>query len=283
MNNIWIVVDSAADLGQDVLQKPHMAVLPLKVRFGEREYRDGVDLTHRTFYELLIENDELPKTSQINAAEFADVLAPIVAAGDEALVITLSSKLSGTYQSACLAAQEFGDHVRVVDSLQVTIGEHILVQYAQTLREQGLTLAQLHDKVLAKRGDIEILALLDTLEYLKKGGRIGKTAAVAGELLSIKPVITLKEGEVQVVGKARGSKNGSNLLVQLIQNAGGVDFSLPFRLGYTGLDTTLLQKYIADSRHLWQAHTAALPIGCVGSAIGTHVGPGAIAVAFFRK
>ena len=128
-----------------------------------------------------------------------------------------------------------------------------------------------------------LLALLDTLEYLKRGGRISKSVAAIGGLLSIKPVIAVQNGEVCMLGKARGSKNGNNLLVQEIEKTAGVDFTRPYRLGYTGLSDALLQKYVADSRQLWQDHTESLPICTVGGTIGTHVGPGAVAVAFFCR
>ena len=106
---------------------------------------------------------------------------------------------------------------------------------------------------------------------------------MVGGLLSIKPVVAVENGEVVLLGKARGSKNGNNLLIQLIQKTSGVDFGRPYRLGYTGLDDGLLQKYIADSVQLWQDHVEELPVSTVGGAIGTHVGPGAVAVAFFQK
>ena len=126
------------------------------------------------------------------------------------------------------------------------------------------------------------MALLDTLEYLKRGGRISKTVALAGGLLSIKPVISLDGGEIKILGKARGSRQGNNLLVQEIHSAGGIDFSRPVLLGYTGLDDALLQKYIRDSAALWEGKLDALPCTVVGSVVGTHAGPGAIAIAFFQ-
>ena len=125
------------------------------------------------------------------------------------------------------------------------------------------------------------MALLDTLEYLKKGGRISSTVALAGTLLNIKPVIAVEDGEVAILGKARGSKNGGNMLMTQVEKAGGIDFSKPFCLAYTGLSDALLKKYVADSASLYEGKADYLPIHTIGSTIGTHVGPGAIAVAFF--
>jgi len=135
---------------------------------------------------------------------------------------------------------------------------------------------------MQKREHIRVIAMLDTLEYLKRGGRISKTVAFAGELLNIKPVVCIDDGEIRILGKARGSKQGNNLLVQQIGKAGGVDFRKPLLLGYTGLTDVLLQKYISDSAALWAEYRSGLPVTVVGSVVGTHAGPGAVAVAFFR-
>lgn len=278
---VRIVTDSGIDLpgGSD----PRLTVVPLGITFGSTTYADGVDLTNDRFYELLIESDELPKTSQATPFTYHEVLAPICAAGDEAVVITLSSKLSGTYQSAVTAASEF-DGVYVVDSKNVTIGQSILVQYALRLVEEGLGAAEIAEKVAAAADRVCLLALLDTLEYLRRGGRIPKSVGMIGEVLSIKPVVGVEDGEVVMLGKARGSKNGRNQLHQQVEKH-GIDFTMPVLLGYTGLSDKLLRKYLDDNRAIWE-HVVAedeLPITSVGATIGTHVGPGAIALAFFAK
>jgi DegV family protein with EDD domain len=206
-----------------------------------------------------------------------------VEAGDTVVAITLSAKLSGTYQSAVIAAAEFPGRVFVIDSASAAIGTGILIEYALQLVDEGLSAEEIAQKLLAQRERIYVVAMLDTLEYLKKGGRISKTVAFAGELLSIKPVVSIEGGEVKLLGKARGSKQGNNLLVKQIQAAGGVDFSMPLLLGYTGLSDVLLQKYITDSAILWESYRKELPRTLIGSVIGTHVGPGAVAVAFFSK
>ena len=127
------------------------------------------------------------------------------------------------------------------------------------------------------------MALVDTLEYLKRGGRISKTAAFAGGVLNIKPVLSVIDGEIHLLGKARGSKMGNNLLVQEIDKAGGIDFSRPVLLGYSGISDALLLKYIEDSRHIWEGNLKKIRYTTVGSVIGTHAGPGAVVVAFFKK
>lgn len=278
---IRIITDSASDIVDN--RREDLTVLPVSITFGSEEFRDGITLTHEAFYEKLIECDALPVTSQVAPFAFEEAFREAVEAGGQVIAITLSSKLSGTYQSACIAAEEFPGKVFVVDSANATIGELVLVERAVELMDQGLEAAAIADRLEREREDIRLVGLLDTLEYLKKGGRVSASVAMVGGLLSIKPVVAVQEGEVVMLGKARGSKNGNNLLIQEIQKNGGVDFGRPYRLGYTGLNDSLLQKYIADSAALWEGHTDALPICTVGGTIGTHVGPGAVAVAFFCK
>ncbi len=280
-NKVRIIVDSAADVSESVAK--HLTILPMTVRFGDTEYYDGVTITNKEFYEKLIESDTIPTTSQIMPLGFENAYREALDEGFDVVVITVSSKLSGTYQSACIAKEEVGGNVYVVDSYSVAIGEGILAEYAVKLVEEGKSAAEIAEILTKKSKDIRVVAMLNTLEYLKKGGRISKTVAFAGEMLSIKPVACVCDGEVQMVGKARGSKQANNLLVKEIDNAGGVDYSMPVLLGYTGLDDTLLKKYIEDSTALWEGKIENLNSACIGSIIGTHAGPGAVAVAFFKN
>lgn len=285
---VRIITDSASDItAADIAAagNPALTVLPLSVTFGQTTYEDGVDLSHRRFYELLVEGDDLPMTGQVNPYAFEQAIAQAREAGEEVVVITLSGKLSGTNASAMTAAAAFEDGVYVVDSKSVTVGERILVDYALRLMGEGLGAAGIACALEQAREDIHVVGLLDTLEFLRRGGRIPASAAALGKLLSIKPVITITDGVVELLGKARGSKNGRNLLTQQVEAAGGIDFSMPIELAYAGLDDALLRKYVEDSRHIWEGHVALddLPVHTVGATIGTHVGPGAIALAFFKR
>ena len=279
--SVRIITDSGIDLPGEL--DPRLTVIPLGITFGATTYADGVDLTNDRFYEMLIESDELPKTSQATPYAYQQVLEQVRSAGEEAVVITLSSALSGTYQSAVTAAADYPE-VHVVDSKNVTIGQSLLVLYALRLVDEGLGAAEIAEKVEAVVGRVCLLALLDTLEYLKRGGRIPKSVGAIGELLSIKPVVGVEDGEVVMLGKARGSKNGRNQLHQQVEKH-GIDFTMPVLLGYTGLSQKLLKKYLDDNRAIWEGKVAEedLPITSVGATIGTHVGPGAIALAFFAK
>lgn len=277
---VRIIVDSTADMTEDIRQE--VRVVPLTVHFGEEEYIDGVTIDHRTFYEKLIESDVLPTTSQASPAAFMQEFDKIKKAKESAVVITLSSKLSGTYQSAMIAAAGY-ENIYVIDSESAAMGSGILAERALELAKEGLEMKEIAQRLEEEKKKIIIVALVDTLEYLKKGGRISKAAAFAGTVLNLKPVLALTEGEIQVLGKARGSKMGNNLLIQEIQKAGGIDFSKPVLLGYTGLSDAVLKKYIEDSRSIWTPGMETIRYTTVGSAIGTHVGPGAIAAAFFTR
>ncbi len=279
--NVRIIIDSTVDINPKL--KNRFTIVPLTVHFGSEEYIDGVTITHKQFYEKLIESDVLPTTSQATPIAFAEVFEEVATAGDTAVVITIASQLSGTFQSALVAAQDYEGKIFVVDSRTAAIGSGILAELALNMARGGASASEIFDKLLEMRDRVCLVALLDTLEYLKKGGRISKTAAFAGNLLSIKPVISVKDGVIHTLGKARGSKQGNNLLITEISNAGGVDFDLPLLLGYTGLSDAMLNKYIEDSSGIWQDNVDELTTTAIGSVIGTHAGPGAVAVAFFKK
>ena len=278
--NVRIIIDSSVDIAERFRQD--VKIVPLTIHFGEEELIDGLTIDKQRFYERLVECDELPRTSQANPTAFQKVFEEVTQAGEEAVVITLSSELSGTFQSACLAVQDY-DNIYVVDSKNAAIGSGILTEYAIACAKKGMSAREIAEKLERKKEDVCLIALLDTLEYLKRGGRISKTVAFAGGVLNIKPVVTIQDGKVEVIGKARGSRQGNNLLVEKIQESGGIDFDMPILLGYTGLSDALLKKYMEDSRDLWQEQAESLDSTLVCSVIGTHVGPGVVAAAFFRK
>lgn len=277
--SIRIIIDSSADFEPEIADELGITVIPMKTIFGEEEFAEGIDITREQFYEKLVESDEFPRTSQVTPFEFARELDKLED-GDEALIITLSGKLSGTAESARAAASQSPVPAFVVDSESITIGERILVERAVEMRDAGAEAKTIAETLDREKADIKVIATLDTLEYLKRGGRISAAAALAGGLLSIKPVVGVVDGEVAVLGKARGSKQGNNMLREMIAET-GIDFSRPVHLGYTGLSDKLLRKYVADSRDLFEAHLDELSSSIIGSTIGTHVGPGAIAVAYF--
>ena len=245
--SVKIIIDSTVDVSEKYSSE--FTVVPLTVSFGETDYIDGVTIDKQTFYEKLVTSKELPKTSQATPDAFIKVFKEFKDRGEEAVVITVSSRLSGTYQSACIAAEDF-PNIRVVDSMNVSIASGILAEYALRCAAEGMGLDEL--------------------------------AALAGGVLNIKPVVTTRDGELAVLGKARGSKKANNLLVEQITRD-GVNYSMPLQLGYTGLSDDMLQQYIEDSQSLWKGHVSSLDCVQLSSVIGTHAGPGAVAVAYFKS
>ena len=278
--SVQIIVDSSVDVAERFRERLH--IVPLIIHFGEEELIDGVTINKEQFYRRLVESEQLPFTSQASPVAFQKVYEEVTQAGDSAVVITLASKLSGTYQSACIAAGDF-DNIYVVDSQTAAIGAGVLTEYALARAEAGIGARELASELEQKREDVCLVALLDTLEYLKRGGRISKTAALAGGLLNIKPMITVRDGEVVLIGKARGSKQGNSLLVEKIRTCGGIDFDLPILLGFSGLSGESLETYVEYSHDVWERGTEILDKTCISGVIGTHTGPGVVAAAFFRK
>ena len=284
--SVRIITDSACDMALSEAARSHVEILPLRTIFEDGEYRDGIDLNQQQFFEKLIETGEIPSTCQVSPAEYQEKFEAALDEGDQVLCLTLSGGLSGCYQSALLAYamldEQRKEHVFIVDSRNVTVGQLLLVRRAIELRDQGLSAAEIAQVIEAEKDHVRVIALLDTLEYLKKGGRISSAVALAGQLLSVKPVVEVADGHVELVGKARGSKNGNNLLTQFVEKH-GIDFERPFSVAYSGLSDKLLSKYLNDSRHLYAQWQGDVPVCVIGSVIGTHVGPGAIAVAFFSS
>ncbi|MBE6050742.1 MAG: DegV family protein [Clostridium sp.] len=277
---IRIICDSASDITREVAKELNIKVLPIKTIFGEDEYLDGVNLSHKEFFEKLEESDNLPTTSQITPYDYEEAFKEAVESGDTVVCITMSSKLSGCNQSANIAAADYLENVFVVDSENVCIGEQILVKLAVNLRDEGKTASEIAEILDKEKKNIRLIAILDTLEYLKKGGRISSTAAFAGTLLGIKPLVAVEDGTVVSVGKARGLKSGNNTINKLIEKEGGIDSNKPSMLAYSGLSDEMLKKYIDGSKDIYEYVPSITTIGC---AIGTHAGPGAIAVAFFKN
>lgn len=274
--SVRIIVDSTADTCSAVLEQ--CAIVPMTVTFGDEEFVDGVTISKAEFYDKLVQSKELPTTSQPTPDAFAKAYQEAVDAGQKAVVLTVSSKLSGTYQSATIAAMDFPGNVYVVDTCSVAIGVGVLAELAVNMAQSGATAEEIAKTITEEREKVRLIAVLDTLEYLKKGGRISKTVAFAGELLSVKPLVCVKEGEIGMLGKVRGLKQ-ANVQLQKEIEALGVDTAKPVVYGYTGNDDSLLEKYLSEYGTVGNNPCHAL----VGSTIGTHVGPGAYAIAFVQK
>lgn len=277
--SVKIVVDSTVDMSPALKSK--VKAVPLSVRFGEEEYLDGVTINAQTFYEKLVSSEQLPTTSQPTPALFEDAFREAVEAGHEVVCITIASKLSGTYQSATIAAEEFPGKVFVVDSRTAAIGTGILAAYALELAEQGMGGEQILNELMTARRKIRLYFMVDTLEYLKKGGRLNSAVALVGGLLNIKPVLCVDEaGEIKMLTTARGMKKAFAALTQESEKFGGVDGTKPVMLAYTGNSDENMRKYREEYSDVWAED---VPAAVIGAAIGVHVGPGAVAVSFFSE
>lgn len=276
-----IITDSTSDISQKEAKVKGITVVPLHNMFGEQEYLDGVTITVEEFYEKLAKVEELPTTSQPSPDEFLTHFQECKEAGDSVIVLTISSKLSGTYQSAVIAKDmcDYED-IYIIDSLTTTLGLTCLVEYTLELVKKGIAVAQIVAEIEEVKHKVRIFALVDTLKYLKKGGRLSATAAFAGTLLHIKPIVEVKNGVVEVAGKARGMNGAIKKVVDLVDEAGGIDQTKPSRIGYSG-KPSVMDEFASYVKGYYQ--TIKFETTPIGSTIGVHAGPGACAIAFFIK
>lgn len=282
--SVQFVVDSGADTTAAEREGQGVHLVPLRVSFPDgSEFLDGVDITPPAFYARMAASPTLPKTSMATAYDFERVLGPIVARGDEAVILTISGGVSGTIQSACMAAETFPGRVFAVDSENITCGIRVQLAYAMRLREQGLDAAQIARELTQARDRVRLVAVLDTLENLKKGGRLSAGAALAGGVLGIKPVVEMRGGAVHILGKARGMKHGREQMIERIRQVGDIDFSMPVWMAFTGIDGAARDGFLAAAADRWEGRLSEAPFCHAGSCIGTHAGPGVAAVAFYAK
>ena len=279
---IRILTDSASDILPEEAEQLGVTVIPLNVTLEDGTVlRDGIDMTPSEYYEILSSCRKLPTTSQPSPELFEQFYLEAAAAGDEVLGIFLSHELSGTCQCAKLAADLANvDNVLFVDSENVCLGEGLLVRLAVHLRDAGKTLVQIATDLKHAKEHLHLVAAIDDLKYLRKGGRLPAAVAVAGGMLGIKPLITIKEGKVAMAGKARGLPGAYVALFKKIEELGGIHPEFTGLAGYSSnlREVQPIENYFRDNLHL--SAPLVRQIGCV---IGTHAGPGAFGLAFFDK
>lgn len=279
---IRILTDSASDILPAEAEQLGVTVISLNVTLEDGTVlRDGVDMTPSAYYEILAGCRKLPTTSQPSPELFENFFLEAAAAGDEVIGIFLSHALSGTYQCAKLAADMANvDNVLFVDSGHVCLSEALLVRLAVQLRDSGKTAGQIAAILEHAKEHLHLVAAIDDLKYLRKGGRLPAAVAVAGGMLGIKPLITIQDGKVAMAGKARGLPGAYVALFKKVEEMGGINPAFPALAGYTvsPREVTPIQTYLRDN--LQQEDLLVRQIGCV---IGTHAGPGAFGIAFFDK
>lgn len=279
--SVKIMIDSASDIHEAEAKSLGMEFVPIQVVLGGKEYYDGVTLLPNEFFDKLKESGDMPQTSLINAFRWEEEFEKATKDGDELVVVTLSSQLSGTYAAAVQAAERFAGKVWVVDSLNATLGERLVGLYALELAKQNFSAKEIAEKLNEQKMKIRLYAVIDTLEYLKKGGRISAATAFFGEMLGIKPIISVINGKVEMIGKAKGLKKSFQFLHECVKKTGGIRFDMPYGLLYSGTDKTNVEKFKGESADILQGNDAKeYPLGCT---IGTHIGPGAVGIAYFAE
>lgn len=279
---IRFIIDSTADFTAEEAETLGITIVPLMVNFGANQYRDGIDLSAEDFFEMLAKAETLPTTSQPSPDVFLQHFNAARDAGDSVICITIAGALSGTYQSAQIAKAESGyDDIHIVDSCSATLAEGMLLRRALVRRDEGLSAEEIVIDLEEARSHLYLFAVVDTLTYLRKGGRLSSAAAFAGGLLGIKPVVTLDlEGNVSLAGKARGLPGAYVSIFKMIEATGGIDEKWPVIVGYTGNRASAepFVRYVSQNLHLQKPL-----INAIGTVIGTHAGPGARGIAFFSK
>lgn len=275
---IRIVTDSTSDILPAEADRLGVDVVPLTVRFGDEQFRDGVDLSPDEFYKRLPTTQVQPSTSQPTPEQFAEVYRRHVSAGDSVLSIHISAKLSGTLQSATLAAQEFPQSsVRVVDSTTVSAGIQFLVRAALADVDEGCDLDELERRVVDRRGRVGVYVLLDTLTYLQRGGRIGRAQGLLGGILSVKPLLCVRDGEVHPEGRVRKRQQGIDKLVEIAKAADPLAALAAFHCGAPELLELIEPRLRAD-------HPGVdMVTGQLGAVVGTYSGPGGVGIAVLRR
>lgn len=277
---IRILLDSSADFSAQEAKERNLELVPINITINGNNYLDGIDITKDEFYELLTSSEEFPKTAQPSPQDYVDIFEDAKEKGDSIVYLSLSSALSGTFQSATLAKNmvEY-DEIYLVDTLSATRAIRIMAEYACKMREEGKDAASIAEELENFRSRVVIFAAVDTLEYLSKGGRLSKTAAAVGELANLKPIITVtQEGTMAVPAKALGRNKAISTLVKMVTEK-QIDTTFPiYSLYAVGEENTekLEQKLGKEGIRV----TKRLQIG---STIGCHIGPGAYGVIFVTK
>ena len=272
---IKILCDSIIDLPTEIIKKYNIDIVPLTVIFNQKEYLDGVDITNKEFYKMLRESETMPKTSQATYAQFVKFFEKYK--DDEIIYFAGSSVASGTYQSAVLAKNDVDANITIFDTLNLSLGSGLLVLKACQMIERGLCVDEIVKNLDSLKNDIEVVFSVDTLEYLKKGGRISSTKAALGSLLSIKPILSVKDGLVAQKSQVRGKKQIFTNLVNSIVEKYGNDLSeKTIFLGYGDNENDLvtLRETLLNNTKVKDVYT--LNIGCI---ICSHSGPGVIGIA----
>ena len=277
---IQIITDSTSDLSLNQQTELGVEVVPLSVRFGNQEYLDGVTLSKERFFEMLAECSTLPTTSQVSPGKFTDVFRNHINNGDEIIGIFISSKLSGTYQSAVIAKEGLDSQsIYLVDSKTATFGLALLVYEAVKMRDEGHSAAEICNVIQQLSARLKFYAVIDTLKYFKMGGRLSSSSAFLGTMLHIKPIITITDGLILAFDKKKGLKQAVERIAQKMTEE-KPDAGYPMAFGDTNAPslTQLLKDAVSAVVDIPSSETVS-----IGSVVGTHAGPGCAGVAYIAQ
>lgn len=278
---VRIISDSACDIVGNTSE--YLKIIALPIIFGTEQYWDCVDMSHFEFYDKLVSSTVHPSTSQAPPYYWEEAIREVQSQGHQAILFTLSSQLSGSYNSARLAASEFEGGVHLIDSENVCIGQKILVEYAVQLAKEGREFEEMIEILEEAKKKIRLIAILDTFKYLRRGGRINHITEFVGETLAIKPIVTLRNGRIELMGQAHGSNQANRVMRHMVEKCGGINHDMPYALGYTGKDPHRVHKFVDYTIDFWNGKEKELSIGTIGGPVGLHTGPGCFGVAFFEK
>lgn len=277
---IRILVDSSADYTQEELKEKNIQEVSVLINIGDKSYRSGIDMKANELYEMLIAGGEFPKTSQPSPQDFCDIFEEAKEKGDSVIFISISSRLSGTLQSAAIAKNmvDYND-IYLIDSLAATHVVRVLADYACKLREEGKSVAEIVKAVCELQPRVKVLAGVDTLDFLYRGGRLSKASAVIGELANLKPIISLmNDGTLAVIGKCIGKNKAISYIIKAMEGK-ELDTNFPvYSLYAYGEENTKKLEQKLDAIGIHCAERLQL-----GATIGVHVGPGAFAVVYVEK
>lgn len=275
---IKIITDSICDVPKEYVEKYNIRVMPLTVNFGDKSFKDGIDLTLEEFLEKLEKSDMLPTTSQVTPVDFLEVFREETAQGNKVIAIHGSSQLSGTYNSAVIAAEQIGrEDIYVVDSMGITLGAGMLVIKAARLAEEGLEPEEIVKEIEASKQRLKSILIVDTLKYLHKGGRLSLSAAIVGSILNVKPILTVKNGKLELFDKARGIKKAIAAVMDIIKDNG---WNLDGKVVGINHIADLKHRKMLEEELKREYNIKEIIRGEVGSVVATHGGPGAVAFYF---
>lgn len=281
MNNIKIICDSLSDVNKEYLEKYDIDVVPLTLILDGKEYRDGIDIQAGEFYKILRDENAYPKTSQATYAQFKEVFDKYTKEGKTIIYISGSAAATGTCQSAIMAKNDTEGEIYIYDTNNLTFGAGFFVVRAAEMIEEGKTIDEVFKALDEIKEKYILMFSVDTLEYLKKGGRISSTKATVGSLLNIKPILEVKDGLVSQVGQVRGKKNVLNKMIEYVKERLGEDIEQDeIYIGYSD-DPKETEKLTEIAKEVFKPKKIGYFL--VGTCIGAHSGPGVGGILVFKK